>query len=351
MKKMEILLTGLAIPFLLLLSDVLPAHGQPAAPRDFSKTNSVTLFLADAKRGRADGGLSHSFWERDGRTEVLGMEGIESRTLRLANPDAVMGYFYFTLDPTFKEQDVSRVRIDVEYFDGPKGREGVFGLEYDATDAPNGSPSKALLPNVPFKGTGRWQTNSFHVRNGTFRNSQNAHSDFRLWARPAEFSVSRVTVTLEPEAPPVKALEFNGSGEAILTDWHFQPYGREQTVSARKTDETDHVRCLRITVTEGRGGGAWRTAQLLEAGEYRFTARARSTEPASANTAVLRVSTGRQPILPVKLTPEWAVLTHDFSMAEQGYVELVCDFSGTEGGVDFDLDSLKLIIRKPTPAP
>src|SRR3982751_6715479 len=114
-------LRGLARTFLVLALGVAPAHAQRAEPRDFSKTNSVTLYLADAKRGRAESGLSHSFWERDGRTEVLGLEGVECRSLRLANPDAVMGYFYFTLDPTFKDQDVSRVRIDVEYLDGPKG--------------------------------------------------------------------------------------------------------------------------------------------------------------------------------------------------------------------------------------
>ena len=72
-------------------------------------------------------------------------------------------------------------------------------------------------------------------------------------------------------------------------------------------------------------------AVLLEAGEYRLMARARSTEPAEANRAVLRVSSGRSLVLPVELTPEWARLTHDFSVAEQGYVELVCDFSGVGG--------------------
>lgn len=86
------------------------------------------------------------------------VEGIDWRSLRLANPDAVMGYFYFTLDPTFNEQDVARVRIDVVYFDEESG---VFGLQYDATGAPTGSSSKALLPNVPFRGSKQWRTNSF----------------------------------------------------------------------------------------------------------------------------------------------------------------------------------------------
>jgi hypothetical protein len=102
------------------------------------------------------------------------------------------------------------------------------------------------------------------------------------------------------------------------------------------------VRWLQISVTEGQGGGSWRTAPLLGAGEYRFVARARTTEPARGNAAVLRVS-GRPPIESVKVTPEWTTLTYDFSVSSPEYVELVCDFFGTEGGVQFDLDSLKLI--------
>jgi hypothetical protein len=302
----------------------------------------VTLYLEDANRSAAGGGLSHAYWERDGRTEISGVEGVGCRSLRLANPDAVMGYFYFALHPTFKEQDVSRVRIDVVYFDGARGHEGVFGLQYDATGAPNGISSKALLPNVPLKGSGQWRTNSFHVRDGTFQNAQNARSDFRLWARPADFSVSRVTVTLEPEAPALHPLSFNASGEARLSEWHQQPYARTKTVFSRRTNETDGVRWLQISVTEGQGGGSWRTAPLLGAGEYRFVARARTTEPARGNAAVLRVS-GRPPIESVKVTPEWTILTYDFSVSSPEYVELVCDFFGTEGGVQFDLDSLKLI--------
>jgi hypothetical protein len=328
--------------FLALALGVTLAHGQAARPGDFSKANSVTLFLAEAKRGVAEHGLSHAFGERDGRTGLDNVQGIDCRSLRPANPDAVMGYLYFTLDPTFKAQDVARVRIDVVYFDEENG---VFGLQYDATDAPKGSSAKALLPNVPFGGSRQWRTNSFHVRDGTFRNSQNARSDFRLWARPAKFSVERVTVTLEPEAPPVKPLAFNGSGEAKLTEWHFQPYARTKTVFARGTNEANGLRWLQIEVTEGQGGGAWRTAPLLEAGQYRFMARARTTRPANANTAntaVLRAS-GQPPSQGLKLTLEWKALTFDISVGMPEYVELVCDFAGSVGDVQFDLDSLKLV--------
>src|ERR1043166_5837554 len=128
-------IAGLALAFA-MMSAARPGHSQPIPARNFSKSSSVTLFLTEAKRGAAREGLAHAFWERDGRTESASVNGVECRSLSLANPEAAKGYFYFTLDPSFKEQDVSRVRIDVEYFDGFNGQAGVFGLQYDATGSP-----------------------------------------------------------------------------------------------------------------------------------------------------------------------------------------------------------------------
>ena len=36
-------------------------------------------------------------------------------------------------------------------------------------------------------------------------------------------------------------------------------------------------------------------------------------------------------------------LSHDFTMSAPGYVELICEFLGSQGTARFDLDSLKLI--------
>ncbi|MBC8097323.1 MAG: hypothetical protein H7Y43_16075 [Akkermansiaceae bacterium] len=337
----------LALAFV-LVSTARPGQSQAAPAQNFSKFSSVTLFLADAKRGVAGEGLTHAFWERDGRTEVSGVEGVECRSLSLANPEAAKGYFYFTLDPTFKEQDVSRVRIDVEYFDGMNGKAGVFGLQYDATGSPNGSSSKPLLPNVALNGSGRWLTNSFHVRDGGFQNAQNARSDFRLWASPAELSVSRVTVTRESDAPMPKPLAFDAAGEAKLREWNRQWDSGARPSFSGGTNETDGVRWLEVRA-EVAGAGSWRTAPLLEAGNYQFVGRARATDSAGGNAVMLRVS-GRPSAGSARLTSEWRTLTYDFTVAALEHVELACEFRGEQGGARFDVDSLKLV-RKSKAAP
>ena len=61
--------------------------------QDFSKTNSVTLPLVEAKRGNewTGHGLKHAYWERDGRTTILDVQGGSTavkvlRTLVLITP-------------------------------------------------------------------------------------------------------------------------------------------------------------------------------------------------------------------------------------------------------------------------
>jgi hypothetical protein len=331
-----------------VVSAARPGQSQPVPARSFSKSSSVTLFLAEAKRGAAREGLAHAFWERDGRTEAVGVEGVECRSLSLANPEAAKGYFYFTLDPTFKEQDVSHVRIDVEYFDGVSGHAGVFGLQYDGTGLPGGYSSTPLLPNVLLKGSGKWLTNRFHVRDATFQNSQNAGSDFRLWASPPELSVSRVTVTRETETPLPKPLAFDAAGEANLREWNQQWDSGARPVFGRGTNEADGVRWLEVRAPEALSAGSWRTAPLLEAGVYQFAGRARATDSAKG-AVVLRVS-GRPATESVVVTPEWKTLRYDFTVQALAYVELVCEFRGTQGGLRFDMDSLKLV-RKSKAAP
>ena len=49
------------------------------------------------------------------------------------------------------------------------------------------------------------------------------------------------------------------------------------------------------------------------------------------------------PVQRLKLSSEWQVIAFDINVATQEYVELVCDFAGSVGDVQFDLDSLKLV--------
>jgi hypothetical protein len=327
-------------------------HSQDAAldPRDFSKTNSVTLFLAEAERGsRLPGqGLEHIYWERDGRTTAMSVEGIPCRRLDLAEQGCPKGYFYFSIHPTFKSHDLAKVRIDVEYFDGLEA--GIFGLQYDATgsgDGP-GATSRPSYPNVPLKGSGKWLKASFHVTDGTFQNSQNGGADFRLWASPPELCVSRVTVTLEPvpESPPAKPLAFDTAGEAKLRGWNLQwDSGSKPSFSSSAADQAG-PRWLEIRAPGTPAVGSWRTCALLEAGEYRFVGQVRTTgaegDAGFAGGVGLRAS-GRTAAKRVSDAPAGTTLSCDFTMPALDYVELVCEFRSRQGSARFDLDSLKLI--------
>lgn len=330
---------------------ILTAQEEVLVPKDFSRTNSVTLSLMEAKRGneRWQQGLAHAFWEKDGRTTVMDVEGVSCRNLSLSADGRSKGYFLFAINPSFKNQDVSRVKIEVDYFDGFDGREGVFGLQYDATgadDAPLPS-AKALLPMVPLKGSGKWLKAAFHVRDGTFENAQNARSDFRLVVSPPELSVSRVTVTLEPQLtnPPVP-LKFGAAGEVKLHEWNPQWDTGAQPSFARGTNNAGGMPWLEVRASGSLVAGSWRTAVLLEPGEYQFVGRAKiddaQTGIGATGGVMLRVS-GKSGYKMATEAADWTPLEYNFAMSALDYVELVCDFRGSHGGARFEADSLKLI--------
>ena len=330
-------------------------------PADFSKTNSVTLLLVEAVRKNqplAHQGLTHAYWENDGRTTVMDVQGTPCRSLNGSEDGRPKGYFYFAIAPTFKQQDVSKVRIDVDYFDGFAGQEGVVGVQYDATASEDGSgnSSKPALPNVPLKGSGRWLRATFHIRDATFHNSQNARSDFRLLASPPDLAVSRVTVTLEPQAPKVDPLKFDSAGVARLREWNPQWDAGSKSIFARGTNAADGLRWLEVRASDSDTAGSWRTAALLEPGTYQFVGKALTKELAPAGGAVgvtLRAS-GRWGVRAPREAPDWTPLTYDFAVPTLAYVELVCDFRAAQGSARFDLESLNLIRKggaPPTKAP
>jgi hypothetical protein len=130
-----------------------------------------------------------------------------------------------------------------------------------------------VYPNVRLKGSGKWLKATFHVRDGTFQNSQNGRADFRLWVSPPELCVSRVTVTLEPvpESPSAKPLAFDAAGEAKLREWNLQWDSGSKPSFSRSAARLDGPRWLEIGAPGTPAVGSWRTCALLEAGEYQFT--------------------------------------------------------------------------------
>jgi hypothetical protein len=279
------------------------------------------------------------------------VQGVACRSLSLTEDGRSKGYLYFAIDPTFKEQDVSRVRIDVEYFDGFNQEEGVFGVQYDASGPADGRgySSKQILPNVPLKGSGKWLKAAFHIGDATFQNAQNARSDFRLWASPPELCVSRVTVTLESSAPTVEPLKFDAAGQAKLREWNVQWDSGDKPSFARQFGDADGTRWLQIRASGRDMAGSWRTALLLEAGDYRFVGRVRTEGFQGAPGAVTLRASGRSASSATSTTVsepnDWTTLIYDFTIAAQSYVELVCAFRGVQGSARFDLDSLRLIRR------
>ncbi len=325
--------------------------------RDYSKTNSVILSLVDASRrdNRWVHGLSHAFWEKDGRTTLMDVAGVPCRNLSLSEEGRAKGYFYFALNPSFKEQDVTRVRIDVEYYDGFEGQAGVLGLQYDASASADGFgvSSKQMLPNVPLNGSGQWLKATFHIRDGTFQNAQNSRSDFRLVASPPELSVRRVTVTLEPEqGPAAESLKFDASGEAALGEWNIQWDAGDKPTFSRGTNAAGRLRWLQIALASKGSGGSWRRSVLLEPGRYQFVGRVIVEDPSEgigqAGGARLRVSGGAGSPA-VSQSKDWTMLNYEFTMTNREYVELVCELRELQGSARFDLGSLKIIRRHEGP--
>src|SRR6185503_3560553 len=93
-------------------------------------TNSVTILLGEDESGH---GLTHLEDEKDGRTIIESFDGVLARVARLAGTKTEI-YFYFRIDPEFKQQDLRRVRIDVEYL---TPQPGSINIHYDALEAPN----------------------------------------------------------------------------------------------------------------------------------------------------------------------------------------------------------------------
>lgn len=188
-------------------------------------------------------GLTHLDQERDGTTMVLILEGVPSRTQSLPGTRTALN-FYFQIDPSFKQGNVSSVRIDVEYF---APHDGTIGIHYDAVDLPAlGAidPDKRRYKESSRKtltASNVWRVASFYTRDAGFNNRQNGGADFRVWAKTPELHLRRVKVT-----------------RAILPegDWKTD-YSQTNTVSLRTEDESpqDGVRHLaeepdgRTTVT------------------------------------------------------------------------------------------------------
>jgi RNA polymerase sigma factor (sigma-70 family) len=164
-------------------------------PIDFTESDSVSIRLGAGEFGD---GLTHLDSVFDGQTTIETINGVRCRYLKLIGNRTTL-YFYFLIDPGFKQKDVRNVRIEVEYFDRAPG---ALGVHYDP-EVPRAkidpSYQEANWP-VVLTGSQRWNKAVFRIRDGGFRNSQNGDADFRVWAKTTELYIRRVTMTRETEA-------------------------------------------------------------------------------------------------------------------------------------------------------
>jgi hypothetical protein len=181
-----------ALVSLILLTSLIGCGKKPpAAYKDFSRTNTIGVILGEVER-EYDHGLQHLYHEKDGFTQPATVRNLLCRSLNLTNYS--MGYLYFKIDPTFKKRKVSKVKIEVEYFDDGEGQ---LGLQYDAATSRKDTRKVYTYSreSVDLTPSRSWQTHAFEVTDATFKNNQNSGADFRLWVSPPKLCVRSVTVT------------------------------------------------------------------------------------------------------------------------------------------------------------
>jgi hypothetical protein len=176
-------------------NEIPPSRVPAIASVDWSKSNSVSIVLGDESEY---GGLKHNDKERDGITTIVKVDTTPCRLLNHKPNGRGEAFLYFSIEPAFKATGATNVRVDVEYFDVLLDeRPTSFGIHYDAaaTGSNIGSRYRSAGKTVMLTGANRWMTTAFFLRNAAFKNGQNGQSDFRIYARPPDLYVRRVTVT------------------------------------------------------------------------------------------------------------------------------------------------------------
>jgi hypothetical protein len=166
--------------------------------RDLSLSNSVSIVFGEQDE---ENGLQHRSREKDGVTRKVRVADEPCRYLNFKDTTRTEAYFYFAIDPGFKAGGLKNARIDVEYFDIVfDNKPSSISIHFDATGVRQGSRPAytSASGNVVLRGTEQWTNATFYVRNASFQNSQNGHSDFRICVRPPELYVRKVAVTRQP---------------------------------------------------------------------------------------------------------------------------------------------------------
>jgi hypothetical protein len=187
-------------------SPVVPEVSQPVAA---TLSKSVSIALGEEESGQ---GLKLRNNSGDGSSTVEQVDGVAARALRLEGKRTTLN-LYLQIDPAFKQQDASSVRIDVEYLDP---NPGTMGIHYDARDtAATANPiyREADAP-IRLTGSGAWRKATFRTKDdAAFSNRQNGQSDFRIWAKTPVLFLRNVTVTRQASPSANWTTQFAGSNQ------------------------------------------------------------------------------------------------------------------------------------------
>jgi len=165
---------------------------KPSVPPNYAASNEVRILLGKVNR---EFGLRQALWDKDGATTPQVIKGQPCQAHKHL-PQHADGFIYFTVDPAFKQQNCSTVRIYVDYFDATQGS---FDIQYNGHygrttkfEPYMSTPKKELQRH-----TLAWETAEFRLKNVSFENAQNGNADFRIRIWTPEFYVSRVRVVRE----------------------------------------------------------------------------------------------------------------------------------------------------------
>ena len=178
-------------------------------------------------------------------------------------------------------------------------------------------------------------------------NPQAAKNHERLVAQLCERIALRARSLEQQLGAPTKAIRFDKSGVARLSDW--KPKTDFGAPDFAEMAGPDRNVWFHISAPNGSSVGSWRTRVYLETGRYRVEGKIKTrgvvSDPGDPRFGVgLRISNQR---FAQKLsgTNEWTNVAYEFDIPEAGEVELVCELRAAKGEAWFDASSLRLIHR------
>ena len=129
----------------------------------------------------------------DGVTEVVEIGGVVCRRLV---PVQGAAYFYFAVDPELKTNGLSRVFIELDYYDE---KYIPLDLDYDSTDSSATMEGRYKRMDISDSlGLNEWHTISIELGDARFENRQNQGADFRIATEGGELALKRVKIKVIP---------------------------------------------------------------------------------------------------------------------------------------------------------